>query len=337
MIDVVIKKEQTKLNMLMSYLQKALIWGIIIYGSWIWVGIYMVDIIRSGELFRFVITRHMFYYLQIILSALGIIFIHTAIKHDFTIKNITFYFLLATILVYTRFFQDLHMFLSRYELYFDMFKTNADKTQVVSFQYSRVMMLLFASVLMIGSFALVRATIKKVFLILFTFMFFIFMYNMHLHVGRQTYKDYESNLEVNLNMVVNNYKNYEKLCPDLNLQCYMVNVNDVSKFNLAKPNVINRILNELDTSEESNQVARDLVTKFLESNDEQKVIMESGFITNNLRAVCYGFRRVGDKVFILVDFVNLAYALDLYLIYFLHKKLHIHVGFRAYLPAPLGC
>lgn len=300
---------------ILEKIKQLVILAIVLWGSYIWGAKYIYDVATSGELFRFLITRHFFYYLQIILTMLGFLFFHVTIKHEFNKKNVIFYLLLSTILVQQRFFHEMHFWIREHELYFDMFKTGANGT-VVSFQYARVLMLLIASCLLVGSFILVKKNFQKLFLMLFTFVFFMFTYNMHLHVGRQAYKDYEGELRTNIEMVLNNSNSYRELCDGYEFDCHLLSIDEAKNFNKAKTNVINRVVEKEDSTDEANKITQKLVKNFLESKEESRVLMEAQFQTDNLRAACYGFKIIGDKILILIDLNNLAYALDLYLIYF---------------------
>lgn len=311
---MILNNEQSSF-ILLKYIKNFLILSVILWGSYIWGFKYFVDVINSNELFRFIFTRHLFYYLQILLTSLGLLLFHVTITHDFKSKHVIFYFLLATILVDIRFFNSLHFWLRENNLYFDIFKTGENGT-VVSFQYARILILIIFSLLVIGSFIFVKQNFKKLFLMIFSFVFFFFMYNMHLHVGRQAYKDYELELKTNIETILNNHENYKSLCSGFMLDCYLLEIEEVKNFSMAKPNLINRIIQKDDTTDEANKLTQTLFGKFLKSNKESTVFMESQFQTDNLRAACYGFKKIGEKILIIIDFKNLAYALDLYLIYF---------------------
>ncbi len=297
-------------------LKNALVFTVLLLGAFVW-GRYLYSIFTSQELFRFVFTRHLFYTLQILLSTFIFLFIHATVTHNYSIKSILFYFLLSSSLVYFRFFHELHFFLRENGLYFDIFKTDPEKKNVVSFQYARVLILGITSCLIIGSFIFVQRNMKKLFLIIFAAVFFIFSYNVHLQVGRKAYKDYEFFLTQQFEIVLNNQNNYEVFCKNLGFDCYVLDLEEAKNFNLSKPSIVNRILEKNDTTEESNKIVREQIKVFLESNVEQKVLSESFFITDNLRATNYGFKKLpNNKLFILIDFKSLAYALDLYLIYY---------------------
>lgn len=300
---------------ILNYIKKLTIASIVLWGLYILVFHYAKDLINAGDLFRFIGTRHLFYYLQILLTMLGLLFFHMVIYHEFKIKNLVFYFLFSTILVDARFFHEIHLWIREHNLYFDIFRTGKDGS-VVSFQYSRILLLLFSSSLLLGSFIFVKKNFQKLFLMLFTFIFFFFVYNMHLHVGRQAFKDYELELKTNMELILNNDNNYQQLCSGFKLDCYLLDLKDAQNFSLAKPALLNRIIQKFDTKTEANKITQELLNKFLESKQESIVFMEAQFQTDNLRAACYGFKKVNDKILILIDFNNLGFALDLYLIYF---------------------
>lgn len=298
------------------FTEKVFVYFVLAWGIFVW-GQYIYDISTSGELFRFIFTRHLFYFLQILFSTFIFIFIHASIKHDYSLKNIIFYFLLSSILVQTRFFHNLHDFMKAQNLYFDIFKTDKEGKNVVSFQYARILLMIISTFLVVGSLIFVKRNIKKLFLIIFSLVFFVFSYNMHLHVGRKAYKDYEYFLNEKFDIVLSNYEHYEPFCNGLKFDCFILNRDEAKKFNLSKPSIVNRILSTSDTTEESNKIIRKYVTSFIDSSDDKQILLESSFSTDNLRAACYGFKKLpNDKIFILVDFRNLAYGLDLYLIYF---------------------
>ncbi len=297
-------------------LKNIIIFIVLLLGTYVW-GKYLYAIISSEDLFRFVFTRHLFYTLQILLSTFIFLFIHATITHNYSIKKILFYFLLSSPLVYFRVFHELHFFIREQGLYFDIFKTDPEKKNVVSFQYARILILGITSCLIIGSFIFVQRNMKKLFLIIFAAAFFIFSYNVHLQVGRKAYKDYEFFLTEQFELALNNQKHHEVFCKNLGFDCYVLDIETAKNFNLSKPSIINRILETQDTAEESNKIIRDQINVFLKSNLEQKVLSESFFITDNLRATNYGFKKLpNNKLFILIDFKSLAYALDLYLIYY---------------------
>lgn len=299
-----------------DFLKKYIIYFIAFCGVFVW-GEYLHAIVTSGELFRFIFTRHLFYFLQILFSTFIFIFIHASIKHDYSAKNILFYFLLSSILVHTRFFHNLHDFLKQQNLYFDIFKTDKEGKNVVSFQYARILLMGITSLLIVGSLILVKRNIKKLFLIIFSLAFFVFSYNMHLHVGRKAYKDYEYFLNDKFDIVLNNTEHYEEFCKNLKFDCHILTTEEAKNFNLSKPSIVNRIRATSDTTEESNKIIKKYVTLFIESGEDKQILLESSFSTDNLRAACYGFKKLpNNKVFILIDFRNLAYGLDLYLIYF---------------------
>lgn len=296
---------------------KNLLIGIIlIWGIGIWVLDYLPSIIFEKEEFRFVITRHFFYYLQILITTTGFLLLHTAITGKLDWKKTLIYFLLSTILVQTRTFHNLHDLFRTYNIYLDIFKTNIDGTQVPSFQYSRILLIAIICFFAAGSFLFIKRNMLKVFLIFFIAAFYIFFYFMHLYIGRQAYMQYESQLQHQIEMILDNSENYSPLCKEFSYQCDVIERGQ--DYTLSKPQLKNRIISSIDTTDEANALITKYLIEFEKSNKVEAVFMESAIVTDNLRAVVFGFKKINDKeVLVLVDYDQLSYALDLYLIYFM--------------------
>ncbi len=291
--------------------------SIFLWGSGIWIFDFIPSVLKSGEDFRFVLTRHFFFYLQILITLTGFVLLHVSIKKTLPIKIILGYFLLATILVQTRFFHQAHEFMKNYNIYFDIFKTSVDGRSVVSFQYARIFMISMVALFAMGTFLFVRRSKLLIFVILYISAFYIFFYFMHLYIGRQVYTQYEKQLSVQMKMILENDNNWPLLCKKLQYQCDIV---DATKpYTLSRPQIKNRIMKELDTTEEANKLVTSKIILFNESKDFQKVFMESAIVTDNLRSMVFAFKKQKDedKVLVVVDYERLSYALDLYLIYFM--------------------
>jgi hypothetical protein len=140
---------------------------------------------------------------------------------------------------------------------------------------------------------------------------------MHLYVARAAYSIYENQLRIQTQMILDNSKSYTNLCPDLRLQCYEINSDQIDSFNLSNPNVINRIRFWEDTKTESDNLVKELVHKVNNGVKNEDIFMESNINTDNLRAATYGIKKLpNNRLLIVIDFNNLAFALDLYLLYF---------------------
>lgn len=296
--------------------KEIILYALALWGIGIWCLDYLPNIIFERDEFRFVITRHFFYYLQILITTTGCLLVHTAITGKLSWRQAIWYFLLSTILVQTRTFHNLHDLFRTYNVYLDIFKTNVDSTQVVSFQYSRILLISIACFFAVGSFILIKRNILKVFLIFFIAAFYIFFYFMHLYIGRQAYMQYESQLHTQIEMVITNPQDYKPLCDEFKYQSDIITRGE--DYTLSKPQLKNRIISSIDTTQEANELITKYLKDFEASKEKDAVFMESAIVTDNLRAVVFGFNKIDENnILVLVDYDQLSYALDLYLIYFM--------------------
>ena len=127
---------------------------------------------------------------------------------------------------------------------------------------------------------------------------------------------YESQLQHQIEMILDNSENYSPLCKEFSYQCDVIERGQ--DYTLSKPQLKNRIISSIDTTDEANALITKYLIEFEKSNKVEAVFMESAIVTDNLRAVVFGFKKINDKeVLVLVDYDQLIYALDLYLIYFM--------------------
>lgn len=314
--------EKISFHTIYKYITHIFIYSVIFYGLYVfsYKHIYVLFLTDSIENLRFTFTRTLFFYLQGLLTTIGFLLIHTTIKNQFNIRNIIFYYLLSISLIDMYFFHSLHDYLKINELYFPAFKTSKDNS-VPSFQYARVLVLIISFLFLLSSYFLVKKHFFKLLVLIFSIIMFIFFYFMHLYVGRGTFNLYEHHLKNNLEIILNNYENQEKLCHSYNVNCltidqkYISNITELSKIKIIK---MNKVLdNEHNTEKEFQTILENLYSEFNKTGKNQIVYIESAFKTDNLRGVVFGFKKLeNDKIFILWDMNNLTYALDLYLMLF---------------------
>lgn len=285
---------------------------------YVWGFNYIPAILNEHENFRFIFTRTCFFYLQILLTTFGFVVWHLSFSEKVKINTIFCYFGISSILTYFQAFHYLHDLLKLYDLYPSIFKTKSypDGTKyVASFQYARVLLIIIGCLLFILSLFVKKLKLQKIFFLIFSVSFFGFFFFMHLNIGRAAYIAYENNLRDRYNIVLENNKNYEGICTDLNLLCKRVLLNEeITQINTTK---VNKVDSKLDSEREAIKTANKFLKEFIDSREQKKIISESDFITDNLRATTYSFILDGENhVFVIIDTNGLAFALDLYLLIF---------------------
>lgn len=289
--------------------------GIVGWSIGIWLFIYIPTVVFAKDNQVFYFSRHLFYYLQILMNVSGFALFYVMFKNKLSWKVLGLFFAIGTIITYLRVFNNLHDFMKETNLYLDIFKTSPDGKTVVSFQYARIMMLAIIMIFGITSFIYLRKTFLKVFVFFFIIAFYIFFYFMHAYIGKELYLQASANLVQQIKIVAINYKHADKLCKDLDYNCSIVE--NTKDYTLSKVDIENRIVSQYSTREEANEIITKYMKDFINSGEDLKVYDESAFQTNNLRAVSFAFKKVDDKhTFVLQDSKNLSHILDLYLIYF---------------------
>ena len=142
----------------------------------------------------FYVSKHLFYYLQILMNVSGFSLFYIIFRNKLSWKVLGLFFSIATIITYLRVFNNLHDFMKQYNLYLDVFKTSPDGKVVVSFQYARIMMLSGISIFAILAFIYLKKTVLKVFAFFFIIAFYIFFYFMHAYIGKELYLQASANL-----------------------------------------------------------------------------------------------------------------------------------------------
>lgn len=285
-------------------------WGI---GIWLFIYIPTVVFAKENQLFYF--SRHLFYYLQILMNISGFSLFYVMFRNKLSWKILGLFFAVATIITYLRVFNNLHDFMKETNLYLDIFKTSPDGKTVVSFQYARIMMLAIITIFGVLAFIHLKKTFLKVFAFFFVIAFYIFFYFMHAYIGKELYLQASANLVEQIKIISINYENSDKLCKDLEYNCSIVENN--KDYTLSKVDISNRIVSQYSTRDEANEIITKYMKDFIQSGEDLKIYDESAFQTNNLRAVSFAFKKVDEKhTFVLQDSKNLSHILDLYLIYF---------------------
>lgn len=308
MTDITVKNN--KINIKDILYASIVGWGI---GIWLFVYIPAVAFAEENQLFYF--SRHLFYYLQILMNVSGFSLFYVMFRNKLSWKVLGLFFAVATIITYLRVFNNLHDFMKHTNLYLDVFKTSPDGTTVVSFQYARIMMLAIITIFGILAFIYLKKTFLKVFSFFFIIAFYIFFYFMHAYIGKELYLQASANLVEQIRIVSSNYENSDKLCKDLEYNCSIVENN--KDYTLSQVDISNRIVSQYSTKEEANEIITKYMKDFISSGEDLKIYDESAFQTNNLRAVSFAFKKVDENhTFVLQDSKNLSHILDLYLIYF---------------------
>lgn len=304
----IIKNNRYSLSNILYY--AILSWGI---GIWLFSYIPAVAFAPENQLFYF--SRHLFYYLQILMNVSGFTLFYVMFRNKLSWKVLALFFSIATIITYLRVFNNLHDFMKQTNLYLDVFKTSNDGTTVVSFQYARIMMLAIITVFGISAFIYLKKTFVKVFAFFFVIAFYIFFYFMHSYIGKELYLQASANLVEQIKIVSLNYKNADTLCKDLEYNCTIIE--NSKNYTQSQVDISNRIVSQYSTKEEANEIITKYLKDFINSGEDLKIFDESAFTTNNLRAVSFAFKKVDkEHTFVLQDSRNLAHILDLYLIYF---------------------
>lgn len=288
---------------------------VILGGMYIWLFDYIPAVLFAEENRTFYFARDLFFYLQIITDVTGFMLFFVIIKNRLSVFNIFIFFCISTILVKLRLFNNLHDFLKFHELYFDIFKTRQDGTSVSFFQYARVLALGIIMTFAISAIIYLKKTVLKVFTVFFIISFYLFFYFMHAYIGRELYVQSTEQLTKQIDIISKNYEHQDILCKELEYHCVVLNNNENYKHSIVS--VTNSIRNGVETKEESDKIINEYLKEFIESNENTKIYSELDFETDNLRAVSFAFQKIDDnKTLILQDNKNLAFMLDLYLIYF---------------------
>lgn len=145
------------------------------------------------------------------------------------------------------------------------------------------------------------------------YKFFSFFYFAHYYLGKQAYIDYLNQARLQISFVLNNSDNSEKICKELNYQCFTVENN-------STPNLIfdnkNRMNPSIDSTQEGIELFKISREDFLKSGENEKVLVTDDFPRKNIRAVNYAFKKTSDsKIFVVLASHLFAYGLDLYLFY----------------------
>lgn len=126
---------------------------------------------------------------------------------------------------------------------------------------------------------------------------------MHLNIGKSAYLEYEKNLKDQYQIILDNYSESDKICPSLGLNCFIVkNEEQITDITISK---LNNVDERFDSTEEAKNTAKEFLENFIKSEKDSQIITESDFVTNNLRAATYSFKKTNDgSYFLLIDFIN---------------------------------
>lgn len=298
---------------------KIILFSLVLFtGTGIWLFYNLPLIAMCTNNCWYVTARNCFWLVQVILTSSGIILLYLIFYKNIQWKIIAFSFCLSTILIKFNVFQEIHIFLNLHNMYWDIFKTNNKIDKVISFQYSRIWFLFIISCFFcIPLIWKKNRSIDRIFMLIFAASLFLFTYTTHFIIGRVLFIQYQTVLSSKVDKILDmNENDFLFSCQKEHYQCSIKPEGNL--FYEGHAQTKNNLIPSKDSSNDINNVVNEeLLIPNQHKTNFKKILLENDIISlTNIRSVLFGLKKQNNKNYILIDYNQLAQALDYYLVFF---------------------